>query len=146
MIIHWAEFTPLSAILGGLMIGVAASCIAIFNGRIAGISGILSQLMQVKNAPKHHFDWRLFFIFGLLCSSWIYQLFQPLPMIVNGSSTIILIIAGLIVGVGTRLGSGCTSGHGVCGLGRMSFRSLIATLSFMGSGFVACYLFLHIWK
>jgi hypothetical protein len=146
MIINWAEFTPLRAILGGLMIGVAASCIAIFNGRIAGISGILSQLMQVKNAPKNHFAWRLCFIFGLLCSSWIYQLFQPLPIIVNGSSMIILIIAGLIVGVGTRLGSGCTSGHGVCGLGRMSFRSFIATLSFMGSGFAACYLFLHIWK
>jgi uncharacterized membrane protein YedE/YeeE len=144
MTINWVQFTPQSAIIGGVMIGIAASCLAIFNGRIAGISGILSQLMQIKNAPHHHFSWRLCFIFGLLCSSWIYLLFRPLTIVSETPSVTILIIAGLLVGVGTRLGSGCTSGHGVCGLGRSSIRSLVATLTFMGSGFLACYAFLHL--
>jgi uncharacterized membrane protein YedE/YeeE len=146
MIINWTQFTPVNSIIGGLMIGVAASSLAIFMGRIAGISGILSQLMLFKNAPKNHFSWRICFIFGLLSSSLIYSFFQPLPVAPDNSSISTLLIAGLLVGIGTKLGSGCTSGHGVCGLGRLSLRSLVATLTFMGSGFLSCYVFLHLIK
>jgi uncharacterized membrane protein YedE/YeeE len=143
MTIDWLAFTPWSAIIGGVLIGVAASLLALFNGRIAGISGIISQLLHFKSAPKEHLPWRILFLLGLISSGWIYQLFFQLPVISPSNSIATLMIAGLLVGVGTRLGSGCTSGHGVCGLGRLSTRSLIATISFMTAGFVACYLFLH---
>lgn len=143
MTIDWIAFTPLSAIIGGVLIGMAASLLALFNGRIAGISGIVSQLLHWKSAPKDHLPWRVLFLIGLVSSGWIYQLFFKLPVITTSISITTLMIAGLLVGVGTRLGSGCTSGHGVCGLGRLSTRSLIATMSFMTAGFVATYLFLH---
>jgi len=143
MTIDWIAFTPGSAIIGGVLIGLAASLLALFNGRIAGISGIVSQLLHWKSAPKDHLLWRVLFLIGLVSSGWIYQLFFKLPVITTSISITTLMIAGLLVGVGTRLGSGCTSGHGVCGLGRLSTRSLIATLSFMIAGFVATYLFLH---
>jgi hypothetical protein len=141
--IDWTSFTPGSAIIGGLLIGVAASLLALFNGRIAGISGIVGALFHWKSAPQEHLPWRILFILGLLLSGWVYQLFFTLPEISSKSSMTILIVAGLLVGIGTRLGSGCTSGHGVCGLGRLSFRSLVATISFMMAGFIACYFFLH---
>jgi uncharacterized membrane protein YedE/YeeE len=141
--IDWTSFTPGSAIIGGLLIGVAASLLALFNGRIAGISGIVGALFYWKSAPQDHLPWRILFILGLLLSGWVYQLFFTLPEISSKSSMTILIVAGLLVGIGTRLGSGCTSGHGVCGLGRLSFRSLVATISFMMAGFIACYFFLH---
>jgi len=143
MSVDWIAFAPGSAIIGGVLIGMAASLLALFNGRIAGISGIVSQLLHWKSAPKEHLPWRVLFLIGLISSGWIYQLFFKLPVITTSNSITTLIIAGLLVGVGTRLGSGCTSGHGVCGLGRLSTRSLIATLSFMTAGFVATYLFLH---
>jgi hypothetical protein len=143
MSVDWIAFAPGSAIIGGVLIGIAASLLALFNGRIAGISGIVSQLLHWKSAPKEHLPWRVLFLIGLISSGWIYQLFFKLPVITTSNSITTLIIAGLLVGVGTRLGSGCTSGHGVCGLGRLSTRSLIATLSFMTAGFVATYLFLH---
>jgi uncharacterized membrane protein YedE/YeeE len=143
MTIDWIAFTPGSAIIGGVLIGLAASLLALFNGRIAGISGIVSQLLHWKSAPKDHLPWRVLFLIGLVSSGWIYQLFFKLPVITTSISITTLMIAGLLVGVGTRLGSGCTSGHGVCGLGRLSTRSLIATMSFMTAGFVATYLFLH---
>ncbi len=146
MNINWPEFTPIAALIGGVVIGIAASFLAIFNGRIAGISGILSQLLSYKNAPEGHFTWRILFILGLLLSGWAYQIFHPLPAIELTSSMPKMIIAGLLVGIGTKLGSGCTSGHGVCGLGRLSSRSLVATLSFMGAGFFACYIFLHLFN
>ncbi len=143
MTIDWMAFTPGSAIVGGLLIGVAASLLALFNGRIAGISGIVSQLLHFKSAPFDHLPWRILFVLGLISSGWVYQLFFQLPQITQSNSIAILMTAGLLVGVGTRLGSGCTSGHGVCGLGRLSTRSLIATISFMTAGFISCYLFLH---
>jgi len=144
MTIDWIAFTPGSAIIGGVLIGLAASLLALFNGRIAGISGIVSQLLHWKSAPKDHLPWRVLFLIGLVSSGWIYQLFFKLPVITTSISINTLMIAGLLVGVGTRLGSGCTSGHGVCGLGRLSTRSLIAVMSFMTAGFVATYLFLHV--
>jgi len=144
MTIDWIAFTPGSAIIGGVLIGLAASLLALFNGRIAGISGIVSQLLHWKSAPKDHLPWRVLFLIGLVSSGWIYQLFFKLPVITTSISITTLMIAGLLVGVGTRLGSGCTSGHGVCGLGRLSTRSLIAVMSFMTAGFVATYLFLHV--
>lgn len=146
MTIDWNHFTPLSALIGGMLIGLGSAALAIFNGRIAGISGIVGQLMNVKNAPKDHFKWRLLFILGLLVSPWIYKLFANLPEATIAASTPQLILAGLLVGVGTRMGSGCTSGHGVCGLGRLSIRSLVATMSFMAAGFVACFVLLHLIK
>lgn len=146
MTIDWNQFTPLSAIIGGILIGLGSAALAIFNGRIAGISGILGQLMNVKNAPKNHFTWRLLFLLGLVIAPWLYQLFANLPKASIAASTPELILAGLLVGIGTRMGSGCTSGHGVCGLGRLSIRSLVATMSFMAAGFVACFALLHLIK
>lgn len=146
MTIDWSQFSPLSAIIGGIFIGLGSASLAVFNGRIAGISGILGQLMNLKNAPKNHFTWRLLFILGLLISPWVYQLFAALPTSTISASQPELLLAGLLVGIGTRMGSGCTSGHGVCGLGRLSIRSLIATMSFMFAGFVMCFVLLHLIK
>jgi uncharacterized membrane protein YedE/YeeE len=146
MTIDWNQFTPLSAISGGILIGLGSAALAIFNGRIAGISGIIGQLMNIKSAPKNHFTWRLLFILGLLISPWVYKLFATLPTSTISASLPELLLAGLLVGIGTRMGSGCTSGHGVCGLGRLSIRSLIATMSFMFTGFVICFVLLHLIK
>ncbi len=138
------NFTPISSLIGGLLIGLSASILILFIGRIAGISGIIASLLQFKNTPKGHHTWRLQFIAGLLISSQVYEMFSPLPASEISASTSTLIIAGLLVGFGTQMGSGCTSGHGVCGLSRLSFRSLTATLCFMFTGFVVCYLMLHV--
>lgn len=141
--INWSEFTPYSAIAGGILVGIAAAILALFNGRILGVSGILAQLMVGGTPPPDHYRWRLLFVFGMLLAPMFYQAVTNLPRPNDQASITHLIIAGLLVGIGTRLGSGCTSGHGVCGLGRMSFRSLIATMSFMVSGAIACYAFLN---
>jgi uncharacterized membrane protein YedE/YeeE len=146
MHIHWQEFTPWSSLIGGAIIGISVTILILFKGRIAGISGILGALMQFKNTPKDHYLWRILFLIGLLISAFIYSLFFTLPNMVIDASFIMLIFAGLLVGFGTRMGSGCTSGHGICGLGRLSPRSLVATLSFMSAGFIACYVFLHIFS
>jgi uncharacterized membrane protein YedE/YeeE len=146
MNIHWQEFTPWSSLIGGAIIGISVTILILFKGRIAGISGILGALMQFKNTPKDHYLWRILFLIGLLISAFIYSLFFTLPNMVIDASFIMLIFAGLLVGFGTRMGSGCTSGHGICGLGRLSPRSLVATLSFMSAGFIACYVFLHIFS
>lgn len=138
------NFTPIQSIIGGLLIGLSASMLVLFMGKIAGISGINASLLQFKNTPKGHHTWRLLFIAGLLISSTVYQVFSPLPAPEISASTTTLIVAGLLVGFGTKMGSGCTSGHGVCGLSRLSLRSLIATISFMLTGFVVTYLILHV--
>lgn len=143
MTIDWQQFTPFSSLIGGSIIGLGAAILVAFRGRIAGISGIVGALMQFSNTPKDHHLWRILFILGLLVSSWVYFLLAQLPSIIIDSNVPTLVIAGLLVGIGTRMGSGCTSGHGVCGLGRLSPRSLIATVSFMSAGFITCYLFLH---
>ncbi len=137
------NFTPTSAFLGGALIGIAASILVIFRGKIAGISGIVGGMLQTQNTPKDHYLWRGLFLIGLMGSSFVYRLFFPWPELTINASLGTLIIAGLLVGFGTRMGAGCTSGHGGCGLSRLSFRSLLATISFMFSGFVVCYLFLH---
>jgi len=142
--IDWVNFSPISSLLGGLVIGLASVLLVLFKGRIAGISGILGALMQFRNTPKDHYLWRILFILGLILSSVFYTLALPLPKIEITHSVLKLVLAGLFVGFGTRMGSGCTSGHGICGLGRLSIRSLFATVSFMLAGFVSCYFFLHL--
>ena len=141
MTVDWSAFTPGTALAGGLMIGAAASALWLLVGRIAGISGILGGVLKPVSGDL---GWRLAFVAGLLVSPWLYRLVAgPAPLEVN-APTPVLIIAGLLVGYGTRLGSGCTSGHGVCGLSRLSPRSLVATLLFMGAGFVTVYITRHL--
>ena len=141
MSIDWQSFTPWASLAGGILIGAAASLLILFNGRIAGISGIIGGLFQPRKGDT---SWRLAFIAGLLGAPLIYSLFTELPAIRIDAHYGILIAAGLIVGVGTRYGSGCTSGHGVCGLSRLSPRSLVATITFMAAGFAATYVVRHL--
>jgi hypothetical protein len=138
------NFTPIQSLIGGLLIGLSASILILTSGKIAGISGIVAGLMQLKSTPKDHYLWRMLFIAGLLISSYLYALFAPLPKVEISASYTTLVVAGLLVGFGTRMGAGCTSGHGICGLSRLSLRSLLATISFMLSGFAVCYVFIHV--
>jgi uncharacterized protein len=141
MTLDWTHFTPYSALIGGLIIGFAASLFLLLNGRIAGISGILGGLLQ---APRSNAAWRIAFLAGLVLAPMAYQLFAALPEARIDASTAGLIIAGLLVGLGTQYGAGCTSGHGVCGLSRLSLRSLVATLSFMVAGFITVFVLRHL--
>lgn len=144
LIINWQNFTPGTSLLGGMLIGLASALLVVFRGKIAGISGILGGLIDTNTSANSHRLWRALFLFGIVGSSFVYEFFSTLPQSNISASLGTLIVAGLLVGFGTRMGSGCTSGHGICGLSRLSFRSLIATISFMFSGFVICYLFLHV--
>nr|WP_221192354.1 YeeE/YedE family protein [Atlantibacter sp. RC6] len=135
--IDMANFTPLASFIGGLLIGGAAWVLIVFCGRIAGISGILGGLLNRKTPDK---GWRLAFLAGIVLAPWLYRLVAPLPPITVATPWWLLIIAGLLVGIGTRYASGCTSGHGVCGLSRLSRRSLAATATFMGVAFVTVWL------
>ncbi|MBB3323396.1 YeeE/YedE family protein [Atlantibacter sp. RC6] len=137
MNIDMANFTPLASFIGGLLIGGAAWVLIVFCGRIAGISGILGGLLNRKTPDK---GWRLAFLAGIVLAPWLYRLVAPLPPITVATPWWLLIIAGLLVGIGTRYASGCTSGHGVCGLSRLSRRSLAATATFMGVAFVTVWL------
>ncbi len=141
MVIDWPHYTPLASLLGGVLIGLAAALFALFNGRIAGISGIVGGLLRSKAGDT---AWRIAFIAGLLAAPWLFQAFAPLPEIHVGAATGTLLLAGLLVGIGTRYGSGCTSGHGVCGLARLSPRSLVATVGFMLAGFVTVFVIRHL--
>ena len=134
-------FTPASALAGGVLIGLAAAIFLLFNGRIAGISGILGGLLRPKSGDA---SWRLAFVIGLMVAPAAYQLIAALPVSRIDASDTMLIAAGLLVGVGTRYGAGCTSGHGVCGLSRLSARSLVATLLFMAAGFVTVFVTRHL--
>jgi hypothetical protein len=140
MNIDWSAFTPWSAALGGVVIGLAAASFVLVNGRIAGISGILGGLLA---APRADRPWRLAFVAGLLLSPTLYAAFSRLPDVTIDASVPTLVAAGLLVGVGTRFGSGCTSGHGVCGLSRRSPRSIVATLVFMAAGFATVFATRH---
>jgi uncharacterized membrane protein YedE/YeeE len=135
------HFTPGMSLLGGLLIGTASALFILANGRIAGISGILGGLLRPTSGDVL---WRLAFLLGLLVAPAVLAPFVApvIPTIDAGPAT--LIIAGLLVGVGTRYGGGCTSGHGVCGLSRLSPRSLIATLAFMGSGMSIVFVMRHL--
>lgn len=141
MSIDWNSFTPWTALLGGLLIGLAAAGFVLVNGRIAGISGILGGLLSAKTGDK---SWRVAFIGGILAAPLAYQLFGALPPAQIDAGWPLLVAAGLLTGIGTRYGSGCTSGHGVCGLSRLSPRSLVATLTFMGAGFVTVFVIRHL--
>lgn len=137
MTINLVQFTPFLSFLGGVLIGCAAWILILFCGRIAGISGIIGGVLS-RGTPDR--GWRLAFLVGIIISPLLYALVYPLPVIEVSASWPILIIAGLLVGIGTRYGSGCTSGHGVCGLSRLSPRSLVATLTFMGVAFITVWL------
>lgn len=141
MSIDWNAFTPWSALGGGVLIGIAAGMFVLLNGRIAGISGIVGGLLKPARGDV---AWRVAFVGGLLGAPLLYALVSalPAPRIDAGYGT--LVLAGLLVGIGTRLGSGCTSGHGVCGLSRLSPRSLAATAAFMAAGFVTVFVIRHL--
>ncbi len=141
MAIDWINFTPWTALGGGLLIGAAASAFVLFNGRIAGISGIVGGLLRPERGD---IAWRLAFLAGLVLAPLLYQLAAPVPEIRIEASNVALVAAGLLVGLGTRYGAGCTSGHGVCGLSRRSPRSLAATAAFMAAGFVTVYMVRHV--
>jgi len=141
MSIDWNHFTPLAALAGGVLIGIAAAMFALLNGRIAGISGVLGGLLRPTRGDM---AWRIAFVLGLVGAPLVYVLFAALPRPQIDASYGALILAGLLVGIGTRYGSGCTSGHGVCGLSRLSPRSLVATAAFMGAGFVTVFVTRHL--
>ncbi|MFZ2407084.1 MAG: YeeE/YedE family protein [Methylobacter sp.] len=126
---------------GGLLIGIAAAMFVLLNGRIAGISGILAGLLQAGKGDK---IWRVLFLLGMAAAPYVYQMASSLPPVTIEAGTVQLIIAGLLVGLGTSYASGCTSGHGVCGISRGSVRSIAATLSFMMAGFITVYLTRHL--
>jgi uncharacterized membrane protein YedE/YeeE len=143
MMINWEQFTPLSSLAGGAVIGLAVAALILLNGRIAGISGIVGGLFKMQQGDM---AWRIAFVAGLVAAPLIWQVFVSLPAIRIEGSYAAMAIAGLAVGIGTRYGSGCTSGHGVCGLSRLSPRSIIATLVFMGTGFAMVYVIRHIFN
>lgn len=142
MSIDWNAYTPWSALGGGVLIGLAAALFVLLNGRIAGISGILGGLIRPVRGDV---AWRIAFVAGLVGAPLVYLLGAdwPRPQIDAGYGA--LIAAGLLVGIGTRYGSGCTSGHGVCGVSRLSPRSLAATAVFIGVGFVTVFVMRHLW-
>ena len=132
------EFTPIASTIGGLLIGTSAALLLVFNGRIAGISGILGATIGTQSEDR---GWRLAFLAGLLLAGLgAYQIVPEAFGTGSPLSTPLLVVAGLAVGFGTRLGSGCTSGHGVCGMSRMSARSLVATGIFMAAGAITVLL------
>ncbi len=141
MTLNLDAFTPFAALSGGALIGLAAAIFVLFNGRIAGVSGIVGGLLRPRASDVR---WRLAFVAGLVAAPLAYQGFAALPVSQIDSSEACLVAAGLLVGIGTRYGSGCTSGHGVCGLSRFSTRSLVATLFFMLAGFATVYVIRHV--
>jgi uncharacterized membrane protein YedE/YeeE len=141
MTIDWNAFTPGSALVGGMLVGLAAALFVLLSGRIAGISGVLGGLLI---PARKDIAWRVAFILGLVVAPLVYGIFDRVPRPQIDAGTGVLVLAGLLVGVGTRYGSGCTSGHGVCGLSQLSPRSLAATLAFMGAGFVTVFAVRHL--
>jgi hypothetical protein len=146
MTIDWTAFTPWSALIGGLVIGLASALYILGNGRVAGIAGIVASplralLAGTSLAPERT---RLLFIGGLLMAPWLWSLVTPLPSMQVDVGWFGVIAAGLLVGVGVRMGNGCTSGHGVCGLSRFSLRSLANVLAFMGAGFATVFVLRHL--
>ena len=136
------NFTPISGLLGGLLIGVAAAVLLLLNGRISGISGIVGGLLAPRSEEV---GWRVVFIAGLLLGALGYMLATGGPFTVGMQASMpILIVAGLLVGFGTRLGSGCTSGHGLCGLALLSWRSAVATAVFFGVAMLTVFLTGHV--
>lgn len=141
MSIDWAHFTPWMSLAGGILIGISAALFILFNGRIAGISGILGGLLH---PVQNDILWRVAFLAGLVIAPLLYGMLAPMPIAQVDAGTVTLIVAGLLVGIGTRYGSGCTSGHGVCGISRLSPRSMVATAAFMAAGFAAVFFVRHL--
>lgn len=144
MTIDWTHFTPWASLAGGLLLGVASALFVLANGRILGISGILGGLLRPRQGDV---GWRIAFLLGMFAAPLTFMAlapagFLPAPRIEAGWGAIVA--AGLLVGFGTRYGSGCTSGHGVCGLSRLSPRSMVATAAFMAAGFVTVFLIRHV--
>ncbi len=144
MSIDWSHFTPWLSLAGGVLLGLATAAFILLNGRVLGISGIVGGLLRPKAGDA---GWRLAFLLGMLVAPASFALlapagFPPAPRIEAGPG--VLVAAGLLVGIGTRYGGGCTSGHGVCGLSRLSLRSLVATLAFMVTGFLTVFLVRHL--
>jgi uncharacterized protein len=141
MTIDWSNFTPVTALLGGVLIGAAAAALLLFNGRILGVSGIIGGLAQPRSGDT---GWRVAFIAGLLV--------PPLALMLSGTMKappfegplLVIAAAGLLVGFGSRMGAGCTSGHGICGMARLSKRSIVATACFLLTGFLTVYLTRHV--
>jgi uncharacterized membrane protein YedE/YeeE len=132
------NFSPISALLGGALIGISITLLLLFNGRMAGISGIMNGLF---NSPKNEAIWRFIFLIGLVIGAVIFQMTSSEPILPRQGFPLWLIaVGGFLVGIGTRLGSGCTSGHGICGIANLSKRSIFATLIFMGTGIVTVYI------
>lgn len=141
MTIDWVHFTPWASLAGGILMGLAAALFVLLNGRVLGISGILGGLVRPRTGD---IGWRIAFIAGLLVAPTLWMLFaEPATPRIEATGAV-LMIAGLLVGWGTRYAAGCTSGHGVCGLSRLSLRSLVATLTFMAAGFATVFLVRHV--
>ena len=145
MSIDWSHFTPFTALAGGMLIGLAAAMFVLLNGRVAGISGVLGGLLSGLFRPvKSDMLWRIAFVLGLVGAPLVQVLFSASAKPQIEAGYVQLILAGLLVGIGTRYGAGCTSGHGVCGLSRLSPRSMIATSIFMGAGFATVFVMRHL--
>lgn len=141
MTIDWINFSPWSALAGGALIGLAAGMFAVLNGRIAGVSGLLGSLLESSAEGRLE---KALFVAGVLLAPVMWSVSVGMPQVKFDDNVLLLVTAGLLVGFGARYGSGCTSGHGVCGLSRLSLRSLIATLAFMCAGFVTVYILRHL--
>jgi len=144
MNLDWAHFTPWASLSGGVILGIASAIFILVNGRILGISGILGGLLPPKAGDT---TWRIAFLLGFAAAPTVFHAVVPAQYTVApriDATALMVVVAGLLVGIGTRYASGCTSGHGVCGLSRLSPRSLVATASFMGAGFAAVYAMRHV--
>ena len=144
MNIDWAHFTPFASLTGGIILGIASAIFILVNGRILGISGIVGGLFPPKMGDTF---WRISFLLGFAAAPTVFHAVVPAQYITApriDATDLVVVIAGLLVGIGTRYASGCTSGHGVCGLSRLSPRSLVATASFMGAGFITVYIMRHL--
>lgn len=146
MNIDWQHFTPYASLAGGMLIGLATAAYLLGNGRVAGVAGIvagpLRALMEGRRLAAE--ATRLLFLLGLLAAPWVWSLFAPYPEVRTDVGWGAIVLAGLLVGVGVRMGNGCTSGHGVCGLSRLSLRSLVNVLAFMGAGFATVFVIRHL--
>ena len=144
MSIDWTHFTPFSSLSGGIILGIASAVFILVNGRILGISGIVGGLFPPKLGDTF---WRISFLLGFAAAPTVFHAVVPTDYITApriDATDMMVVIAGLLVGIGTRYASGCTSGHGVCGLSRLSPRSLVATASFMSAGFITVYIMRHL--
>ena len=141
MQIDWLSFTPIPSLLGGMILGIAAALYVLLHGRILGISGIIAGLIHPREGDR---AWRIALVLGLITAPLLAALFLEIrPIVEVNADWLTIVLAGLLVGFGTQYGSGCTSGHGICGLSRLSPRSLVATLAFMGAGFVTVFVLRH---